>query len=80
MLETGKNGCRTKKSGGGFPSACLSLSGGQDGPSGLPGGLEVLAFDDAAHLQDILRPWQAPEHARLLEPATDEQLQYYLAL
>ena len=54
--------------------AGFGLASGDNGPSGLPGGLEVRAFKQAPKLQDVLRTCLTPEHARLLEASADDGL------
>ena len=50
------------------------MAGGDDRAAGLPGGLEVRAFDEASQAQDVLSAVAAPEHAGLFEPPPDDAL------
>ena len=45
------------------------MAGGHDCSTGLPGGLEVGAFEQAAELQDVFCSALSPEHAGLFEAA-----------
>jgi hypothetical protein len=57
-----------------LPAAGFGLAGGEDGATGLPSGVKVWAFEQAAELQDVLRARLAPEHARLLEASANDGL------
>ena len=54
--------------------AGFGLASDEDGATGLPGGFEVRTFEQATKLQDVLRASLAPEHAGLLEAASDDGL------
>jgi hypothetical protein len=54
------------------PTSCLELLSGVDGSELIPSAVKMGTKHQAPQAEDVFRTGLAPEHARLLEAATDD--------